>query len=81
MTTKIQRTALGWIVAHGGEMMIFTGYKRMHMNKTRVTDQPVIACSVNVLDGLKTNKFVEAVSSEPWKDHLYRITEKGRSAR
>jgi len=79
--TEVQRTALRWMIERGGTMMIFTGYKTMHLNNVRATGEPVIACSVNVLDGLKANAFVEAVSAEPWKDHLYRITEKGRQAR
>jgi len=83
MTTKVQRLALWWMLDHGGEMMIYTGYKTTRLAETMPTksaaSRPIIAGSVNVLDGLKSNQFIQAVG-DPWKDHLYRITDAGRKA-
>lgn len=75
--TDVQRKVLRWIVGGGGQIAIYTGSKAAHLNSLVATREPVIACSVNVLDGLKNNMWIECASTQPWVDHLYRITERG----
>ena len=79
MSTKIQRKVLAWMVDHGGEMLIFTGHKTTRLTKTKETQQPVIACSGNVLDGLRRNCLISPAVIGVY-DHRYRITNLGIAA-